>query len=182
MSEILISYHEAGHAIACIAQRIPIELLSVIPDEDRDCSGINIHSPPAVANLSGVVGYRKLERAVMLVCYAGWAAELLHDPNTEPDGHWKDFHDAYRWSVDHAIWPRHFEHAGDERYMAYLEKLKKESKKLIQKHWPAVEAIVKKLHRRKKLGAVAVYRIPEIARLMEEIDHPWRIKEGGESN
>ena len=178
MNKIHVAYHEAGHAVACIAQKIPVELVSITPGEGSSYLGINITPSLAASNCGGVRNYQKLERAQMLVCYAGWAAELERDPNTEPNGHNKDFADAFRWSVEHGVLPRYMNLPGDEQHLAYLEKLKKESRKLIKKHWLAVEALAKKLYRRKKLGPEAVYRIPEIDRLMQEVCHPWRRKEG----
>lgn len=153
------AYHEAGHGVACIVQGHSVATLTIIPGK----RSLGHYVRPSV------FGYvcdtrrerRKIARELIIVCYAGWAAQKRFDPNANEGGSQLDYDQAFNLSTEFSVFPRGISSIGDDAHDVFLKKLRNESSRLVRKHWRAVEALAEELFERRTLNGDAIETIVE---------------------
>lgn len=113
-----IAYHEAGHAVAMWSYRIPIQTVSIISGEGFDGRAMTVGDPTM----------RRYQAIVILL--AGGVAEIMYDPDTNPEGAAADFDEALRLVI--AIDP-----AADQVLDMFMDY----ARDILMKHRPALDAV-----------------------------------------
>ena len=152
-----IAFHEAGHAIALVVQGQVVNRASIVPEKG---SLGRVWHPSVYHYFVGTAReQRAIARELILVSYAGWAAEVRFDPTAEELGNDSDNEAAFDLSRDYGLFPRRIEFVGDDYHHEYLDRLRKESARLIRKHWQAVVRVGEELYKRKRLAGDVVEKM-----------------------
>lgn len=151
------AYHEAGHGVACVVQGLTVNKLSIVPDDGT--LGHCLHPSMFGYEVGTNRERRSIARDVILVSYAGWAAEVKFHPAAERFRSRSDDEAAFETSREFGVFPRRLSCVGNEHHWAYLERLRGEARRLIDRRWPAVVALAEVLFKRKTLNGIAVGRI-----------------------
>ena len=136
--------------VANFALGLAANSATIVPDGDALGSAF---SPP-------VLGYdgntrqeqRRVARDNILGCYAGMEPERIFDPEAPDCRGASDNENAFWLSREYGATPRRCSYVGDDEHMAYLGRLRAEARKLVLKHWCAVEDVADALEARKTLG------------------------------
>lgn len=158
--EMSIAYHEAGHAVALIAQGQPCEDLTVIAGDGY--LGRCLHPSVAAISFSTLREAKQLGRQQIIVCLAGGEAERLSgfiSPNGE-NGSNQDIENALHISEQYSILPRDIRFARDPAHMEFITKrLAAEARRLMKRQWQAVSTLARLLVERKTITGDEVERI-----------------------
>ncbi len=129
--EIATAYHEAGHAVVQWHFGLPIFTVTIIPEGDS--LGSVAHPPITMIDMPASRRERRAAaRQMILACFAGLHAERLIRPDAEEWRGQSDDDNAFDLSVEHGLLPRSCGHVGDESHLAYLDRMKRESGRLVQ--------------------------------------------------
>ena len=150
------AYHEAGHGVACVVQGHPVKNLTVVPN----ATSFGHYVRPSVRDYDcqTVSQMRKVARELILVCYAGWPAEQRCNPDADEWRSKRDYDQAFNLSREFEVFPRSCTVVGDEFHQKYLAELKEKARRLVRRHWNAVEALAAELLKRKTLDKDAIER------------------------
>ena len=155
------AYHEAGHAVAEVVQGLSVSSASIVADADDDSLG-RCYSPPVLGyEFNSAREQRQVARASIVGCYAGVEAQRLVDPAPADFHGQADDEQAFAVSREYAVLPRSCEFVGDDAHMAYLERLRREARRLVRKHRRAVEAVAEALLQHETLDGVDIEAIVE---------------------
>lgn len=143
------AYHEAGHAVVSLYLGLPIYEVTIV--KQGDANGSVTHPSPLMLDLGWAVGRerRKAARQMILGCYAGLHAERLLACDAPGFHGAADDENAFDLSREYRVTPRHCGFIGDEYHAAYLERLRKESGRLVRALRVPIEKLAKELMRRK---------------------------------
>ncbi|MCK4627022.1 MAG: hypothetical protein KAV00_17040 [Phycisphaerae bacterium] len=151
---IKTAYHEAGHAVACIALRKRFKYVTIEPDDERNSLG-HIRHAPSPDNLHPYMDnqlrfQRFVEREIMIL-FAGGAAEALHKGRHNYHGSRNDRRDAIDFAF--SICCRSSGGSG-EQAEAYCNWLIIRTRDMLGSAmwWPAVKAIAVALLKHKRLS------------------------------
>jgi hypothetical protein len=145
-----LACHEAGHAVVTIALGLTITRVSIVQGEKHYglCSGPSVLDYPAENRRE----QRSIVRDHIRSLFAGMHAEWLIDPDA-PEFHGEsDERHAFELSLKYEVYPRDCGRVGDDRHWAYLDRLSKESRRLVKKHWRAIEQFALVLLQRQEVG------------------------------
>lgn len=131
----MVAVHEAGHAIALLAQGVPFAQASIKPN--KDSAGHVRHDTPL---LFEVRVRRQVARAMIVCSYAGFEAESMAYPDADPAFCSEDRDNAFELSREYLVLPRGCSFVGDGAHHEYLDGLRKEARRLVRKHWTSVDA------------------------------------------
>ena len=137
------AYHEAGHVVAHIVQGLPVKSVTIV--EGKDFYGAGAHPSPMMHSWSNGRELRQIARSCIVSLFAGMEAERVFDPGVPDYGSSQDEADAFEVSRDYHVFPRRMSCVGDDFHIDYLEQLRKESRRLIKRHWNVVAAVAQKL-------------------------------------
>jgi len=141
------AFHEAGHAVVAVVLCMPFKLLSIKPDKDF-LGKLRHWSPCANPGIQSVKDINRHARNSIMVAFAGLPAERLFNPNANEAAALTDEENVLHISKEYGVLPRYFEYFGDEYHLRYLERLRKQAKKLVVEHSCKVELLAKELQRR----------------------------------
>ena len=143
------AYHEGGHVVAHFALGLAVNKASIIPKEGSLGQAL---SPPVLGYESGGSRreQRQIARANIIGCYAGMEAEWIFDPNARDSGG-GDNQTAFWLSRTYCVLPRYCQYVGDEQHLDYLDRLRREARRLVRRHWQAVEEVAASLLKNKRL-------------------------------
>lgn len=142
------AHHEAGHAVILVVLGIPVTEVSIV---DRgDAHGTCGHPSPYNMYASPR-DIRRAARDCILVSYAGVPAQRLVDPNPHDRHGDDDDVSAYRVSREYQVFPRVMQYDGDDYHLAFLERLRRESARLVRRHAAAIRHLAKVLLDRKMM-------------------------------
>jgi ATP-dependent Zn protease len=151
------AYHESGHAVVKIVLDLTFKKVSIIPEEDS--SGRIIAPTVGGYECHSKRDRRVIARRIILANYAGLHAERLIDPNA-PDLHGcQDELDAFQTSVDVCVFPRHMDHVGDVAHSNYLDRLRSEAGRLVNRQRRAITELAEELLKEKELDWAATKAI-----------------------
>ncbi len=145
------AYHEAGHAVAAIAQGLNFETVTIEADQERESLGSMIHTGLMMYDSQNKRDRRALAREMILMVYAGYEAERIASPNADEEQSAGDFDAAFELSREYGVLPRSASFVGDDNHVNYLMRLKRESGKIVQSHWTAVRLVAEALSQQKTL-------------------------------
>ncbi|HEY4393211.1 MAG TPA: hypothetical protein VGP64_04080 [Polyangia bacterium] len=126
------AFHEAGHAIVAVYFGIPPTSVSIVPAADGS-AGRMCHPSPLIFEAESRRDRRSLVRQMILVSYAGIGAQRLVEPEAPEWQAENDFANAFELSREHAVLPRGCSWVGDEAHGAYLDRLRRESARLVRR-------------------------------------------------
>jgi ATP-dependent Zn protease len=155
------AYHEAGHAVITIAQGLTIDTVSIIPG--GYFNGRCIQPTVYGYDRSNKREDRSIARALIISTYAGMHAQRLVDPDAPSFHGDKDESDAFDLSREHGVFPRYMDFVGDECHRAYLDKLRLEARRLVNRYCKSIEKLAELLLQRKTLER------PEVEQLIESL-------------
>jgi ATP-dependent Zn protease len=150
------AHHEAGHAVAAIMLDLPFDYVSIgrgRDDQGEPYLGAICH--PSLLMMPGRNSFRARVRNVrnaVMVAYAGIEAELCFDPNADERLAQDDFDNAENFLSADGLFPRYPDEASAVRMEQILNRLRREARRLVRKHWALVETLAKALLKRKRLG------------------------------
>ena len=133
------AHHEAGHAVALVAQRLGFESVTIVP-EGTSLGRCTHPSIPGYEGPHSIRSDRSLARKLIVVSYAGDPAQRLVDSAPPDYAADVDNDDAWELSCDYGVLPRG-SRIGDDAYKAYLEELKSEARRLVGRHERAIRAL-----------------------------------------
>jgi ATP-dependent Zn protease len=139
------AYHEAGHAVVALRLRQPVKRVSILPDETGlgrvTFSGFQKLIEAVNNGDDGPREERRAQRIIMLVFAGHLATEKLcgRSMALRQAGAHGDYSKAYQ--LAHAF--RSFETADD-----WTTSLSEETRRLLDRYWPAVKALAKALLKR----------------------------------
>ncbi|MGO9665730.1 MAG: hypothetical protein ACLP66_20765 [Polyangia bacterium] len=126
------AYHEAGHAVLMAYFGLGFSDVTIAPDAERDSDGHITHpSPLGYEGCDGKRERRAVARQLILMAYAGVAAERLIQPDA-PDYHGaSDEENAFQLSRTYGVQPRHLSFVGDAQHWEFLGRLQNEARGLV---------------------------------------------------
>ena len=151
------AYHEAGHAVANIAQGLTIDTVSIIPG--KGYHGMCISPSVWEYDAASTRERRAIGRMIIIGCYAGMHAQRIVEPGAK-FGAEGDEHQAFQASRKWCVLPR-YSSVGDDAHLKYLGRLKRESRRLVNRHRDAIAALAKELLRKQELDEAAAKAIVE---------------------
>lgn len=126
----------AGHAVVLLYFGLPIDRMTIGAEDDTD--GYVEYPGPMGIDLDErdvARERRKIARQMILACYArGHAKRMVFPPATEgldDDGS----EDAFHLSWEYGVLPRFLSYVGDEFHYRYLDRLSRESRRLVRRLW-----------------------------------------------
>ena len=84
-------------------------------------------------------GQKKVARQSIIVCYAGFEAQRLFNPEATDEYSEMDFKDAVEYSKEYQVLPRKLE------LNVYLGRLRGEARRLVKREWRAIQKVASKL-------------------------------------
>ncbi len=143
------AHHEAGHVVAHWVLGLATKSVSIVACDDYN----------GLAVSPGVYGYeatgrreqKTIARLNIIASYAGMEAELLFDPAADRTCGAGDVENAFELSRTYGVHPPGG-WIGDDRHLNYLDRLRIQSRRLMKRHWRAVESLAGELLKRKKLS------------------------------
>lgn len=155
------AHHEAGHAVVAVVLGITIKQVSIAPNEES--LGNCIHPDVCQFGYRGAYSRRRIARDCIIVSYAGVEAEKIFDSKAEEWCSLEDEGNAFNLSREFSVLPRGCRCVGDEAHLEFLAKLQSEARRLVRKHWPAVEALADALIQKQRVSGEEASRIIEDA-------------------
>lgn len=141
------AYHEAGHAVVFHYFGMISDEVSIVPGDDF--VGTHTHAPPIMFEAT-TRERRSLARGMIVSCYAGLAAQRLVGSDA-PD--WcadSDEENAFYLSREYQVFPRTISYVGDEFHDRYLDRLRGEARRLVQRLRPYIAKLAEALLKSKK--------------------------------
>jgi hypothetical protein len=159
--QLVVAYHEAGHAVAALKQGIPVLGLTVVPKTEGTevCLGHCEHPGLYACKPRSDQEKRTIARKLILVDYAGPAAEdnfcrirvcwsrLIRDTTLDGDGP-EDFRDAYYLAGEAIRHPRFFDRDDHHRYLIGMWR---KARRFVKDQWADIHLLAQKLYQRKTL-------------------------------
>lgn len=168
-----VAYHEAGHAVLDIFFGFPVQIATIIATDDFGGRVVG----PSVRELNfDHVRFPRRERRMaarqtILSLYAGRAAQLLATPHADPEDWAGDDQKAMLLSEEFGVFPRYMSSVGDEFHFRYMERLRRESGKLVRRLQAPIRAVAESLFEKKTMTGGEI----------EAITAPFlRSRDGGE--
>ena len=134
------AYHEAGHVVALIVQGLTFTSATIKPDEDTNSNGASRHPPVYGYYYDGMRDRRAMARKMAVASCAGYPAELLANPRADEALSEEDYDSVVDLIRDHGIGPRGG-FIGDDATWAWIERLKREARKLVLANRQKVERV-----------------------------------------
>ncbi len=134
--------HEAGHAVVCLALGMPFTELRVSPFRRNRPGGV-LGPTPFFTECENGRERRENARKSIIATYAGLPAERLVDPDAPERYGSSDDALALKNSIDYEVYPRYWERHGDAYHLAYLERLRREAKRLVRLNGKAIRDLGK---------------------------------------
>ncbi len=156
----LTAYHEAGHAVAAVLLRCPVESITIEPGEDSGCLGrcvLGDRPSWLCPDTSGGSRARFYIERRMMILLAGRVAESKHLGRPYHEGSEGDEDKIAR--LAEVICGSDGE---DQKFIAWLH-ARTVNLLSVEEHWQAVERVVAELLERKTLKGAAVRRVVEQA-------------------
>lgn len=144
------AYHEAGHAVAAWAYKLPVRRISIRPE--GDAKGVAVHRNPLAGirlDIDGSDRARLRAEKAILICLAGPAAQRRFSPRS-----FRKHHAAS--DIDMASELALRLSASGEEASAYLAWLQARAGNLVSARWPIISALARLLLEHKELGAEGV--------------------------
>lgn len=146
--------HEAGHAIIHVYFGLSINSITIIAD--GDVAGSVAHPSPLLYTHHGRRVVKQVVREIVIALYAGLLAQRIYDPEA-PDFHAdNDEDEAWRLPREYAIHIPGCSFVGDDAYDRYLQQRRNESRKLVFRLRPVIEALAEELLKRGTMQGQAV--------------------------
>jgi hypothetical protein len=145
-------WHEAGHAVAALVQGLTFNEVNVAREGDQN--GYCIQPSLLMYDVSSKRERRARARGCIIVSYAGIEAERLLDPDA-PQWHGDaDFQNAFETSRDYEVLPRGASFVGDEIHIAYLDRLRRQARRLVTQHQATIQRLAEALSVNRRMDAV----------------------------
>jgi hypothetical protein len=143
-----------------------MEKLTINPGEIEGCLGRTTHRSPMWYDFSGsiAIGRKKVARQLIIVCYAGFEAQLRFNPSALHEYSEIDYKDAFELSRDFKVLPRKRGCANDDPH-ASMRHLRDEAKRLVKREWSTITAVALRLLQRRTLQESDVKEIWVSSRL-----------------
>ena len=127
------AYHEAGHVVAKYRLGLHFYEVTICADEDANTLG-HVRAPGTLGySYSSRTEYKQVVTNLIIGAFAGLEAERNFDPDCDPELAEEDEHNAF--NLLREIPPRRNGYIGDDAYIAKLDKLRQEARRLIRRHW-----------------------------------------------
>ena len=139
-------WHEAGHAVAALAQGLHVITVSVMAEQDWNGSCVQ----PSLL-MYDARGRKQLARCCIISTYAGIEAERLNDPNASEELSQSDFDHAFEMSREYGVLPRGCGYVGDDVHHAFLDRLRGEARRLVRRHRDEIRRLALALSKRRTL-------------------------------
>lgn len=152
-----VAYHEAGHAVAAIAEGLAVNEVSICGRDDHP--GWVSHASPYGYRYTTRRELEAILRSALIVSFAGIEAERIADPDADEESATHDFRRAWETSLELPI--RSCNRGGDAGHMRYLRRKRSESRRLVHREKRAVEMLAAELLRCDVLCADRVREIVE---------------------
>ena len=152
MTKLSTAYHEAGHAVAAIAQGVAVRSITIVPDKQEGYAGRVQHEDlTRQVNLeadNSPLTRLRIEKQI-IVFLAGAAAQRKYDRRS-----WRSFHSSSDY--ENAANLADAVSSSPAASEAFLRWLAIASDDLIAAHWQEVEEIAKALVEEKTLSGTRV--------------------------
>ena len=142
-------YHEAGHAVAASVQGLPTNKVTI--RETQDFWGQVTHPSVLMLETSGKRDQNQVVRQYVIMLYAGFEAERCFNPDADEALFGGDFDQAWNLPREFRLPIRGCSYIGDEVYQGYLERLRKQARSLVRKHWGLIRILAQELLERKTM-------------------------------
>jgi len=152
-------YHEAGHAVAASVQGLPTNKVTI--RETQDFWGQVTHPSVLMLETSGKRDQNQVVRQYVIMLYAGFEAERCFNPDADEALSGGDFDQAWNLPREFRLPIRGCSYIGDEVYERYLERLRKQARSLVRKHWGLIRILAQELLERKTMTGfkIVLFRI-----------------------
>jgi hypothetical protein len=152
------AYHEAGHAVVAIHLGLARQNITIKPDKDY-LGCVTGPNPRFGYDVSSKRQRNSIFRDEIISLYAGAEAEKIMNPNFDATMSADDDNQAFDLLRNYPV--RGCSFVGDDVYLAYLEKLRREARRVVRQLWPAIEIIAQELQRRGELNSEEVIALYE---------------------
>jgi len=138
------AYHEAGHAVISMHFGLAVNEVTIRPDLNNGTLG-SVSGPNTLYGYeyAGARERRKCVRQTIIGLYAGLEAEKLINPHANEELSGNDETQAFDLLRDYPI--PHCGYVGDDVYCAYLEKLRKEARRMVKRLRPMIASLADEL-------------------------------------
>jgi hypothetical protein len=149
-ARLATAYHEAGHAVVSFALELAVTTVSIRGGDEYH--GVCLKPNVLHYNTSSRQERRRIARDMIVSAYAGMHAQRLVDP--DPPEHHGDSDDAEAFDLSRQwdVLPRGCGCVGDDRHLAYLDRLRAEAGRLAMRHRGPIEALAGALLLRTELS------------------------------
>jgi ATP-dependent Zn protease len=134
-----VAIHEGGHVAVNFALGIPVFEATILAAD----GGLGHARSPEVYELDtgrSSREQRRIARDAIVAAFAGPEALRMFDSAVD-DGGEEDDAVAFELSQTYGVVPRSVREFGDDAHVAYLERLRREARRLVCQHWAAVELV-----------------------------------------
>ena len=116
------AYHEAGHCVAIVEQRLPFEYVTI--KSDKDVFGEILYQGVSQIEHSTKRERKSIARGHIIAAYGGFEAEKLFNRAADESLSADDDQNAMQLSREFGVMPRRCSHVGDDAHLAYLQRLR----------------------------------------------------------
>jgi hypothetical protein len=96
------------------------------------------------------VGMQKVNRRLIVVCYAGFEAQRRYNPQATNDYSDPDNADAFSLSREPGVAPKWIGRIGSPAHDKYLDSMRSKARDLVNRNWTAVVAVANALLKQKQ--------------------------------
>jgi hypothetical protein len=154
----ITAHHEAAHAVADLVLGVRIDEVSIQANPEDGTSG---HVQGFAYDFYGCsrTELRKLVKAAVVSCYAGFEAQRLVDPEADEEVSASyDHSEAFNLPMQFEVPPRGCQYCGDDVYDRWLQRQRISAANLVKEHWRQIGAVAAVLIERERLTGHEVAR------------------------
>lgn len=132
--------------MACVVQGLSMEEVTITPGEIEGCLGRMTHRAPRGYDFGGSTarGQKRVARQLIIVCYAGFEAQLRFNPSASHEYSEIDYKDAFELDRDYNVIRWKPGQANDDPHASMLH-LRDKARRLVKREWLTIEAIASRL-------------------------------------
>lgn len=146
-----VAYHEAGHVVIAMVRDLAVNDVTIRPS--RDYLGCVRKPSPMMYDRSTRTQCREIVEDFIVSSYAGFEAELLLSEDAKEELSQDDFTSAFNMPREFEIAVRGCSCVGDEAYMRYLDRRRREARALVVQHQDVIRKLGQALLKRKTMTA-----------------------------